>query len=267
MRHAALITGASEGIGATYADRLAKRGHDLILVARNRDKLDRLAAVLRNGTGCAVEVLVADLTVPSDLQLVAARLRDFAIEVAVNNAGSIVPGPVLGADAAALELMVALNVTAALRIAHAAVANFAARGGGTLINISSVVALMPERLSGTYSATKAFLLTLSQALQNELRGTGVKVQAVLPGATRTAIWAKGGIDVDAMSADSVMDVGEMVDAALRGLDLGEAVTIPSLPDIADWDRLQQARLALAPLLSRRSPAPRYEFLPQPAVMA
>lgn len=266
MRHPALITGASEGIGAVYADRLAKRGHDLILVARSRDRLEHRATVLRRETGRAVETLAADLTARPGLETVLARLRDPAIEMVVNNAGSVVPGPLASADAGALEAMVALNVTAALRIAHAAVATFMARERGTLINISSVVALMPERLSGTYSATKAFLLNLSQALQNELRGTGVRVQAVLPGATRTAIWAKGGIDVDAMSADSVMDAGAMVDAALRGLDLGEAVTIPSLPDAADWDHLQQARLALAPLLSRRVPAPRYGHLPQPAAM-
>lgn len=257
MQNPALITGASEGIGATYADRLAKRGHDLILVARNREKLSQLAASLGRATGRTVEVLAADLTNRMDLERVVDRLQDPSIAVVVNNAGIVTPGPLAAVGAAALEAMVALNVTAALRVAQAAVTSFAARGSGTLINISSVVALMPERLSGTYSATKAFLLNLSQALQTELAGTGVRVQAVLPGATRTAIWAKGGIDVDTMPADRVMAVEDMVDAALRGLDLGETVTIPSLADLASWDRMQQARLALGPELSLRSPAPRY----------
>lgn len=267
MQQAALITGASEGIGATYADRLAKRGHDLILVARNREKLSQLAAKLEAETGRAVEILAADLTDRADLERVVNRLDDSAIELVVNNAGTVTAGPLLSTEAARLEAMVALNVTAALRIAHAAVRNFAARGSGTLINISSVVALAPEILSGTYSGTKAFLLNLSQALQTELAGTGVRVQAVLPGATRTAIWAKGGVDTDAMPAERLMDLDQMVDAALKGLDLGEAVTIPSLPDLADWDRLQQARLALAPLLSRQSPAPRYALSSEPAMMA
>jgi len=267
MRQRALITGASEGIGAIYADRLAKRGHDLILVARNRAKLAQTAARLESETGVGIEILPADLTARTDLERVAERLQDASIVFVVNNAGVIAPGPLLGLDAAALEAMVALNVTAALRIAHAAVKNFAPHGAGTLVNISSVVALAPERLSGTYSGTKAFLLNLSQALQAELAGTGIRVQAVLPGATRTAIWSKGGIDVDTLPADRVMDVEDMVDAALRGLDLGETVTIPSLPDASDWDRLQEARLALGPRLSLRSPAPRYGLASDRAVLS
>lgn len=264
MQHPALITGASEGIGATYANRLAKRGHDLILVARNRDKLAQVAAGIETGIGRAVEILPADLTIPDELQRVVDRLQDPSIEFVVNNAGIASAGPLVGMDAGMLDAMVALNVTAALRIAHAAAGTFAVQGAGTLVNISSVVALAPGRISGTYSATKAFLLNLSQALQAELADSGVRVQAVLPGVTRTAIWAKGGIDVDAMAAEIVMDVEDMVDAALAGLDLGEAVTIPALPDAAGWDRVEQARLDLGPFLSRRSPAPRYGLRSQAA---
>ena len=158
----------------------------------------------------------------------------------VNNAGIAVAGPMHGSDVDRLEAMVDLNITAALRLAHAAVAGFVARGRGTLINVASVLALAPERFNATYSGTKAFMLNLSLALQTELAGTGIRVQAVLPGATRTELWGKAGIDIAAMPADRLMDVDEMVDAALAGLDMGEAVTIPSLPDMADWSRFNDA---------------------------
>ncbi len=254
----ALITGASSGIGATYADRLARRGHDLILVARDKARLDAVAGRLRRDTGRSIEVLRADLTSKPDLQRVEHRLRqDASIGMLVNNAGIAAAGPTLMADPDRLEAMIQLNVVAALRLAHAAVEGFVARGHGTLINIASVLALAPERFSGTYSGTKAFLLNLSLSLQTELQGKNVRVQAVLPGATRTEIWGKAGVDMDAMPAEMLMSADEMVDAALAGLDLGEAVTIPSLPDAADWKQYDAARLALGPSLSRNHPAHRY----------
>lgn len=254
----ALITGASAGIGAAYADRLARCGHDLLLVARDEARLNELAKHLRDETGRSVGVLAADLAAPSGLSRIEDRLRrDPSIAMLVNNAGVAIAGPMLGSDVDSLEAMVALNVTAALRLAHAAVEGFAARGVGTLINVSSVLALAPERFNAAYSGTKAFLLNLSLALQAELAGTAIRVQAVLPGATRTELWRKAGIDVAAIPADRLMDVNEMVDAALAGLDLGEAVTIPSLPDIADWSRFNEARLAMGPNLSRARPARRY----------
>jgi short-subunit dehydrogenase len=254
----ALVTGASAGIGATYADRLARRGHDLILVARDRARLEGLATRLRAETGRAVEVLTADLSQRADLLRVEHRLRgDTSVGMLVNNAGVAVSGPMLGSDPDRLEALVALNITAALRLAHAAFEGFVARGGGTLINIASVLALAPERFNATYSGSKAFLLNLSLTLQTELAGANVRVQAVLPGATRTEIWGKAGIDVDQMQAERVMGVDDMVDAALAGLDLGEAVTIPSLPDTVDWQRYDAARQALGPNLSRQYLAERY----------
>ena len=254
----ALITGASAGIGATYADRLARRGHDLVLVARDRARLEALAARLRAETGRAVQVLPADLANRADLLRVEQRLRtDPAIGLLVNNAGSSVAGPLLGADPDRLEAMVRLNAVSAMRLAAAAVAGFAARGGGTLVNIASVLALAPERFGGAYSGSKAFQLNLSLALQAELAGTGIRVQAVLPGATRTEIWEKAGVDTGQFPAGMLMGVEEMVDAALAGLDQGEAVTIPSLPDAAEWERFNAARLALGPNLSRDRAAARY----------
>ena len=255
----ALITGASAGIGAVYADRLARRGHDLILVARDETRLNALAERLRTETGRSVEVQVADLSARPDLLRVERRLReDPSIAMLVNNAGIAVAGPVHGSDVDRLEAMVTLNITAALRLAHAAVAGFVARDRGTLINVSSVLALTPERFNATYSGTKAFMLNLSIALRTELAGTAIRVQAVLPGATRTEIWSKAGIDVAAMPADRVMDADEMVDAALAGLDLHETVTIPSLPNMEDWARFDSARLALGPHLSLAHAAGRYK---------
>ena len=254
----AVVTGASAGIGATYAHRLARRGHDLVLVARDERRLAALAARLRDETGRAVECFPADLTSKTDLLRVEQRLRaDPSIDVLVNNAGIAAAGPMLAIDPDRLESMVDLNVIAPLRLARAAVEGFAARGRGTLINIASVLALAPEHFNGTYSATKAFLLNLSLSLHAELHDRSVRIQVVLPGATRTELWGKAGVEVDNLPAETVMGVDEMVDAALVGLDQGELVTIPSLPDAADWQRFEAARHALGPNLSRRDPAARY----------
>ena len=254
----ALITGASTGIGALYADRLARRGHDLVLVARDGERLQALARRLRAETGRGVEVLAADLTQDAALHAIEGRLReDRRVAMLVNNAGMAVAAPLLAADPDRLEAMVRLNVVAAMRLAVAAAAGFAAQGRGTIINIASVLALAPERFNGAYSGTKAFVLNLSQALEAELAGRGVRVQAVLPGATRTELWGKAGTDIASLPPEMLMEAGEMVDAALAGLDLGEPVTIPSLPDTADWEAFQAARFALGPNLSRDRAAARY----------
>ncbi|MGX9964642.1 SDR family NAD(P)-dependent oxidoreductase [Roseomonas sp. F4] len=261
MTHAntALITGASSGIGAVYADRLARRGHDLILVARDAARLDALATRLRAETGRAVAVLVADLTDPQDLRRVETRLReDASIAMLVNNAGMSVSGTLAEADPDRLEMMVALNITAPMRLAAAVASAFVARGGGTIINIASVLALAPELFNGVYSGTKAFVLNLTRSMQSELGPRGLRIQAVLPGGTRTAIWEKSGVDIATLPATMLMDVEEMVDAALAGLDAGEAVTIPSLPEIADWQAFEAARFALGPNLSRNQAAARYQ---------
>ena len=254
----ALITGASSGIGAVYADRLAHRGHDLILVARDRQRLQTLAIRLRDETGRAVEVLAADLNDKADLARVEQVLRtNTAITVLVNNAGLAMNGDLVSADPERLESMIRLNVLAPSRLALAAIPGFIARSRGTLINISSALALAPERFNGSYSGTKAYLLNLSLRLQEEVATKGVRVQVVLPGATRTAIWEKAGTDIASLPPDIVMDVDDMVDAALAGLDRGETVTIPSLPDVAQWEAYVAARQTMIPNLSRRFPAARY----------
>lgn len=255
-RPTALVTGASSGIGATYADRLARRGHDLVLVARDVARLDALAARLRAEAGVAVDVLPADLTEPGDLARVEARLAgDARIGLLVNNAGAAAHGGFAGADVDALERLIRLNVTAVTRLVGAAVPGFLARGEGAIVNIASVLAVVPELPLGIYAATKAFVLSLSQALQAELGPRGIYVQAVLPAATRTEIWARSGRDVDSLTG--VMEVGEMVDAALVGFDRREPVTLPSLPDAAQWEAFEAARAAIIQTFAQDHAAARY----------
>jgi uncharacterized protein len=254
----ALVTGASTGIGAVYADRLAKRGYDLILVARSAGKLNEVAQQIQSATGRKVEVLPADLTVSADVQRVAERLsRDSSISALVNNAGIAAASKLLASDPDYLEQMIQLNVTALTRLALAAAAGFVARGNGLIINIGSIVALAPELLNGTYSGTKAYVQNFSTSLKNELAGTGVTVQVVLPGATATPLWDKAGVPIHTLPAEWVMTTEDMVDASLAGLDQGEFATIPALPNAADFDAYEKARLALAPNLSRKNPADRY----------
>jgi len=255
----ALITGASSGIGATYADRLAKRGFDLILVARDQARLDGLASRIGSATGVSIETVRADLTVQADVLRVEKRIRqDDGITLVVNNAGIGPEGPLVDSDIDYLDRMILINVTAVNRLAVAAASAFTKRGKGTIVNIASVVALIPEAFSGTYSATKAFVLNLTQALNTEVAAKGIRVQAVLPGLTRTEIFERAGQDIGKYDQSRIMDVGEMVDAALAGLDQGELVTIPSLPDPEQFKAVGAARMALAPNLSKDRAAERYK---------
>ena len=254
----ALITGASTGIGAVYADRFAKRGYDLILVARSLDKLNDVAKQIQSATGRKVETLQADLTVPADVQKVADRLAtDNSITALVNNAGIAAAGKLLDSDPNYLDQMIQLNATTLTRLALAAAPGFVSRANGLIINIGSVVALAPELLNGTYSGTKAYVQNFTTSLKNELAGKGVTVQVVLPGATATPLWDKAGLPIHNLPAEWVMTAEDMVDASLAGLDQGEFATIPALPNAADFEAYEKARLALAPNLSRKNPADRY----------
>ncbi len=258
-RGVALVTGASAGIGAVYADRLAARGYDLLLVARDEARLKALAADIGARTGRAVEVLRSDLTDKADLAAVEARLRaDPAITLLVNNAGVAGGGLLETADADQMEAMIDLNVVALTRLSLAALPGFVARSSGTIINVGSVVAFVPDVYPGIYGSTKAYVLYFTQSLHTEVSAKGVRVQAVLPGATATEIWRTSGLSLDALPPEMVMTTENLVDAALAGLDQGELVTIPPLPDGADWEAFEAARLVLAPNLSRREPAARYQ---------
>jgi short-subunit dehydrogenase len=252
-----LITGASSGIGAVYADRFAKRGHDLVLVARDRAKLEALAARLRKDTGVSVDILQADLTDTAQLGKVETLLKsDSRIGILVNNAGASLAGTFIEQTTEATAQLIGLNTIAVTRLAGAVSPRFVAEGKGSIINIASVVGLAPELGLSVYGATKAFVLFLSQGLQLELGPKGVYVQAVLPAATRTDIWAKSGKDVNAIPG--MMEVDEMVDAALVGFDRKESITIPPLPDDAQWQSFNAARQAMLPGFGQERAAKRYQ---------
>jgi short-subunit dehydrogenase len=251
-----LITGASTGIGAVYADRFARRGHDLVLVARDAARLERVADRLRRETGVAVDVLPADLTAPEELARVESRLAgDPRIGIFINNAGAALAGPLINQTADQIDALIRLNLTAATRLIRAVTPRFLEAGTGSIINLTSIVALAPEIGMTVYGATKAYLLFLSQGLQIELGPRGIYVQAVLPPATRTEIWGRAGVDVNSLAV--VMSVDDLVDAALVGFDRRELVTIPSLPDEGQWTTLDTARKAMLPNLRQAEPAARY----------
>ncbi|CAG2150349.1 SDR family NAD(P)-dependent oxidoreductase [Cupriavidus numazuensis] len=257
-RGKALITGASSGIGAIYADRLARRGHDLILVARNEQRLSEVAQRIRATTGRSVSVVAADLGKPADLARVESILReDTQIDTLVNNAGFGAVVPLLEADVERMEEMIGLNVTALTRLVYAAAPGFAQRGQGTIINIASIVAIEPELLNGVYGATKAYVLALTHSLQHELGDKGIRVQAVLPGATATEFWDVAGMGHENLPAEWVMRADDMVDAALAGFDMGEVVTIPPLQDGSEWTAYESARKAMSGHLTHAAPAARY----------
>lgn len=255
----ALVTGSSSGIGALYADRLAHRSYDLILVARDKAKLDALAAKLVKDTGRKVEVLPADLNAKADLRRVEERLKsDQSITMLVNNAGIGSAGPLLTSDADQMDAMIQLNVVALTRLTLAAAPAFVARKNGIIVNISSIAAVAPEILNGVYGGSKAYVVNFTQALHKEVSDKGVQVQAVLPGAISTEFWERAGTAVSNLPAQIVMQGDELVDAALAALDQKELITLPSLPDIADWDKFEAARKALGPGLSRTHAASRYK---------
>lgn len=251
-----LITGASSGIGTVYAERFARRGHDLVLVARDTARLESLAARLRQDTGVAVDVLPADLTQRADLANVETRLRDDArIGILINNAGVAQSGGFTDQSADSIDQLVTLNTAALTRLAAAIAPRLANAGEGAIVNIGSVVGLAPEFGMSVYGASKAFVLFLSQGLSLELSPRGVYVQAVLPAATRTEIWARAGIDINTLP--EVMDVGELVDAALVGFDRRETVTIPPLHVAARWDTLEASRQGLLSDIRQAQAAERY----------
>jgi short-subunit dehydrogenase len=256
----AVVTGASAGIGAIYADRLARRGYDLILVARNQARLDQVADRIAGATGRLVKRVAADLNDKADLKRIETILAgDRSITMLVNNAGVGALEPLLTSDIEAMQAMIDLNVTALTRLTYAAAPAFVARGGGTIINIGSVVAIAPEVLNGVYGASKAFVLAFSQSLYKELAEKNVRIQVVLPGATATNFWDAAGGSLENVPSQILMSSDDLVDAALAGFDQGEVVTIPSLPDAADWAAYESARQQLTPNLSLNSVPARYRI--------
>src|SRR5260370_9585082 len=254
----ALITGASRGIGAVYADRLAKRGHDLILVARSVEPLKALAASLASTSGRHITSIVADLNNETDLAKVETKLKDDpSITMLVNNAGFASVAPLLEADIRKMQDMIALNVTALTRLSYAAAPAFVKRGTGTIINIGSAAGISVEALNGVYGGSKAYGLAFSLSLQHELTSKGIRVQAVLPGRTATDGWEVAGLPWQQQPPSIVMPVEDMVDAALVGLDQGELVTIPGLHNGDEWTRFEAVRRSMLAQFGTSVPAPRY----------
>ena len=254
----AVVTGASSGIGAVYADRLAARGHDLVLVARRIDRLHELARTLTERHGVGVRPIEADLTAEAGLASVEALLRsEERVALLVNNAGNgklSSTADMSDEDAAAT---LKLNVVAPTRLSRAVLPGFLRRDAGAIINIASVMALHALPITSLYSATKSYLLTFSRGLQGELAGTGVRVQAVLPAGTATEFYDHAGIPLSAFDPAVVMTTEDLVDAALAAFDGGEAVTLPSVHDAALWPDFDRAQSTLFAATQTGMPAPRY----------
>lgn len=263
----AVVTGASSGIGAVYADRFAARGYDLVLVARRADRLAALAEKLTADHGAKVDVIVADLEQEADLVRVEKILAtNPAVQVLVNNAGLSRLYPFAKSSPGDIRSLIALNVTALTRLTHAALPAFLARNEGTIINIASVLALHTMPVSAVYSGTKGFVLNFSRGLQAEVAGTGVKVQIVLPASTATEVWDRSGIPLSALKPETVMTTEDMVDAALAGLDSGETITLPSVADASLWDKYDTARATLFAATQTGEPAPRYKLARSPELI-
>ena len=252
----ALVTGASSGIGAVYADRLAKRGYDLILVARNEERLKALADRL-SSTGRRITVLPADLNDKASLRKLEILLKsDESITLLVNNAGVGAVASILTANVDEMESMIDLNIIALTRLTYAAAPVFVARGTGTIINIASAVGIAAEALNGVYSASKAYVIALGHSLQKDLADRGVRVQTVAPASTATEFWDVAGY-APQKTSPVTMSAENLVDAALSGLDAGELVTIPSLHDGEAWTKWEADRRELSKKFSNATPAPRY----------
>ena len=254
----ALVTGASSGLGAVYADRLASRGFDLILVARRVERLGVLAKSLAEKYGVAVRAMAADLSAPADLQRVADELAgNPAITMLVNNAGVSTLGAVVDSPREGIAAMDRVNVTALAQLTYAVLPQFKLRNSGTIINIGSVLSFHILPVSTIYSATKGYVMNFTRGLQQELAGTGIVVQLVLPASTATEIWELSGVPLAQLDQATIMRAEDCVDAALAGLDQGELVTLPSVEDQALWERFDAARLALFAGAMHGKPASRY----------
>lgn len=226
----ALITGASSGIGAEFARQLAARGLDLVLVARRQERLDALAAELSAAHGVACEAIAADLAHEAGIAQVEARIRTLNnLAVLVNNAGFGTVGRLVNADPARQQEMVALHVMAPMRLTQAALPNMTARKRGAIVNVSSVAAYVRLRGTANYVATKSYLNAFSETLQIELRGTGVYVQALCPGFTRTEFHATP--DYARVKSTQYPDfmwlkAGDVVRQSLDALGNGQVIFVP-----------------------------------------
>jgi short-subunit dehydrogenase len=228
----ALVTGASSGIGSELARQLAAEGSDVVVVARTSAALETLAGDLREAHGVEVETLPADLTDPDDRTRVEARLRDLSapVDLLVNNAGIGSTGPFVRQDPDRDHRQIQLNASAVVALSHAAVTGMVARGRGGILNVSSIAGFQPVPQMAVYAATKAFVTSFSEALHEELAGTGVYVTAVCPGFTRTNFVAAAEADEAASGIPGLiwMDAGPVAAAGLRAVAANRATVVPGL---------------------------------------
>jgi uncharacterized protein len=251
----ALVTGATAGIGLSFARKLAAEGYEVVLIARDVERLEKLAAELRMPPGVAAEVLPADLSTTEGMATVEARLRDAErpIDLLVNNAGFALRKPFLANDVADEERMLDILVRAVLRLTHAALPGMIERGRGAIVNVSSVSGWLPR---GTYSAAKAWVTMFTEGLTSSLSGTGVRAMVLAPGFVRTEFHGRAGIDMSRLPSSLWLDADELVAAALRDLKRGKTVSVPgAFYKSAAWllPRMPR-RLALG--VGRRHPASR-----------
>ena len=258
LKGTAVLTGASGGVGALYAAGLAERGYDLVLVGREQDSLNAVAAAVKQKSKVKVETLVANLAKAEDLARVEARLSsDPAITALINNAGMASFSPFAKLSSQAIDETIAVNITALTCLTHAVLPGLLARGTGAIVNIASVLAFHPWPEFGPYGASKAYVVSFSQALQGEVADKGVLVQVVAPPAVETEFWTKAGLPISNLPAGRVMKPQDLVNAALKGLDRRESWVFPSLPEQAQWDDHQKTRQALVGGLMNGAPAARY----------
>jgi uncharacterized protein len=237
-RPRALVTGASAGIGQAFSERLARDGYDLVVIGRRADRLAQLADRLQDGPGVTVETLVADLSRPADVQALAERIaREPALDLLVNNAGATWIQPFIESDPDDLEALLRLHTVTVMRLTRAALPAMLARGQGAIINVSSAAIFFPE--PDYYCATKTFAEAFTRALHEEVRETGVRLQALCPGFTRTEIFDRLGYPADDVPASAWMAADAVVQASLTALQLGELVCLPSVEDAGLLARLRE----------------------------